>query len=166
MQISYAQQKNANEQKIKQTLLQNSINEADSVLTHSNKFSLFKLFTKGYIYKHENEEFSIKALLNSWSFNIVEGFVFKPKFQHQTFFKNNKCFQVGSSWRFTSQGMHFKPIFSATYFANALKLETIGLQGGIDVSQFEPNTVQESQNTMNTLLYKINIMKIYERRFV
>ena len=148
------------------TLLQNDISEADSVCNHSNKLNITKLFTKGYVCKYENEEFSVKALLNSWSFNIVEGFVFKPKFQHQIFFKNNKKLQIGSAWRFTSQDTHFKPTFSAKYFGNPRKIESIGLYGGIDISQFEPNTVQEAQNTLNTLLYKFNIMKIYERRFV
>ncbi|MGB1204500.1 MAG: DUF5686 family protein [Chitinophagales bacterium] len=164
-QISKAQQNTLIEKGAINTFLQNSISEADSVLNHTNKLKVLELFTKGYIYKYKNEEFIVKALLKSWSFNIVEGFVFKPSFQHQIFLKNNKRFQVGSAWRFTTQDTHFKPIFSAKYFGNARKLEAISLKGGIDVSQFEPNTVQESQNMLNTLLLKFNIMKIYERRF-
>ena len=114
---------------------------------------------------------SIPPLIQSVSFNTVEGLVVHPGF---SFFKrldssttSRRSISISSSLRYGFSNEHFNGTVTGGYTFGKKYFTNITLTGGKNVFQFNNNSpITPRINTINTLLWERNYMKIYEASFV
>ena len=113
---------------------------------------------------------SIQPLIQTVSFNTVEGLVIQPTV---TYFKrldsnsiSRRSIALTSSARYGFSNRHFNGSLSANYIYGKKYYSNITLAVGKQIFQFNnASPISARENTITTLLWERNYMKIYEAPF-
>ncbi len=141
----------------------------DSLDKENNKFKIKSfLFLGGYSVRNtaKKETFRIGSLLGSTLYNTVEGFAinYDASYTKQIDTINNRYLGLRGKLRY---GFSNK-LFNADVSANipVLKRYTLGLALGSDVLDLNNlGTLLPLNNSINSLFYERNYMKLYQKKF-
>jgi len=141
----------------------------DSIDKKSNKFHVPEIIT-GYTYKNSFGKWSAKydGFLKEINFNTVQGWNIGTGFSCT---KNDR-----EKGKYTNFGVDFDYGFSENKFRstgsfihkfNNINKSEIQISGGSEVTQFnEQKPIKELLNSVATLFFEENLMKIYEKNFI
>lgn len=156
--------------KIKDSIkaLRKSEKYLDSLNKKQNKPGLLSPFT-GYTYRNSYEKWALSfgGLIDDLSFNTVQGF--NASLGVRYFKRQN---DQGKWWSFgvkANYGLSEKKVRPTAVFTkkwNNFSRPLLTVSGGITTPQFNDNTpILELNNSISSLLYRLNYMKIYEKSF-
>lgn len=141
----------------------------DSLDIESNKFKLSDLIT-GYTHNtsFESKSIRISSPLNGISRNTVQGYNSNLKINYTKRydeFKNYLSLSGAINYSFDTQRTIGN--MSVTYKFNNTDKLTVGLTTGISLNQFNSQKpISELVNSISTLYFEENYMKLYESRFI
>ncbi len=141
----------------------------DSIDAKKNKFGFMDVLN-GYTYSNSFKKWSINytgPALNT-SFNTVQGWNTSIGL---SFFKRNEdkntYYQFGTNLAYGFSDEQFRP---TAYFSSKLSNKSktfLSVSGGNVANQFNPEEpISKLVNTVSTLFFKNNFMKLYEKNFV
>lgn len=163
-------------QKNKDSLLSQS--SIDTLKKRQGKLKPYTVFWKGIHRTHYsvNNTFSwgIESLLNGLEYNTVEGLVMNVNTYYDRYIKKLKTnLSIEPNLRYGFNNTHLSAwaniIFRTRDWETDKKIrrQTISISGGKRVSQFnKANPISALTNSINTLFWGDNFMKIYENHFV
>ncbi|RZJ73643.1 DUF5686 and carboxypeptidase regulatory-like domain-containing protein [Flavobacterium sp.] len=141
----------------------------DSIDAKNNKFKPWSPLT-GFTYKNSFREWQLSydGILKGFSFNTVQGWTFrtglnwlKNREEKRTFTSANANFTYGLSEQKLRATANFTHLFNRQNDA------TIRVSGGSQAAQFNPaNPIGPLVNSISSLFFNDNYMKLYERNFV
>ncbi|MBK8519953.1 MAG: carboxypeptidase-like regulatory domain-containing protein [Chitinophagaceae bacterium] len=149
----------------------------DSMNKKQGKLKLYDIFWKGlhrtkYTVKG-NHQWGVESLIQNLEYNTVEGIVLNVNPYYNRYFKKIKTnFSFEPNLRYGFNNGHLNA-WADMYFRTRdwetdkkIKRQTWTISGGKRVSQFnKANPITPLTNTVNTLLWGDNFMKIYENYF-
>ena len=143
----------------------------DSIDAKGNKFNLLKIIT-GYNYKntYKNWNFNYQGLLNfsSLSFNTVQGWNLDSGFSFRQWNEENGKFTSISStfnYGFAEDRLRLNARFYHRF--NTKNYANVSLTGGSAIEQINNSQpITPFINTVSTLFFKNNFMKLYNKEFV
>lgn len=149
----------------------------DSMNKKQGKLKLYNIFWRGIDRKHysktDNYEWGIMSLIKGLEYNTVEGIVLNVNAYYNHYIKNIKTnFSFEPNLRYGFNNTHLNA-WADLYFRTRdwendkkIKRQTWTVSGGKRVSQFnKANPIETLANTINTLFFGDNYMKIYENIF-
>ncbi|MBT8257886.1 MAG: DUF5686 and carboxypeptidase regulatory-like domain-containing protein [Bacteroidia bacterium] len=141
----------------------------DSIDTKGNKFKMGNLLT-GYNHQNSYEDryWSISGPLSKLSYNTVQGW--KPGLR-LNFRKNyddfNRYFEMTHEADYGISDKKFRFNSRFVYKFNNISRPYLALSGGNALRQFNPdNPIEPNINSISSLFFEDNYMKLYERVFV
>lgn len=141
----------------------------DSVDAKRNKFRPMDILS-GYSYKNSFKKWSIDydGPLLSTSFNTVQGWRLNAGLSYTKRNEEKRTFtRIGSRFDYGFSEEKIRATFNITHKFNNLDNSLFYLNGGSTVSQFNSaNPISKMVNTVSTLFFKNNFMKLYEKNFV
>lgn len=142
----------------------------DSVRRRRNKIGLGNVLYSGISHSGKGYKWSMttNALITMTNYNTVEGLNIAPKASFNIFLDSSSSLQVRTAVRYGFSNSHFNGIGSLAYTRKSKILAgrswSLGVEGGKYVFQFNrDNPISPLYNTIATLLYRENFLKIYER---
>ncbi len=154
-----------------------SFQNIDSLKKKQGKLQLSQIFWTGvrrtHYSKTNNYNFELDPLLKVLQYNTVEGVSFNPSFTISKFVKSlNSNVSFIADFRYGFNNNHFNA-WGGFKFAEKdfnidekFKRQSFYIGGGKRVSQFfKESAIDGLDNTIGTLLYGRNVMKIYENYF-
>lgn len=142
----------------------------DSIDRKNNKINIAKLFLYGQSFNNEKNKsnFSIDPLLTSLlQFNTVEGLVSNFNLNYTKNYTRRKTLNITSNFRYGFSNQHFNTSINTRYTYGKKYLNIIRLNFGSNIFQFNNNNpISFFNNTLSTLLWTNNFMKIYEAKFL
>src|SRR5690554_5793068 len=150
--------------------LRNSKTYLDSLDRKNNKFKITDILF-GYTYKNSYKKWNISydgiSDIMSTSFNTVQGWNFNSSI---SYFRNNEekgtytSIGTGFNYGLSDERLRVNGWFNHRF--NRYNQATINISGGSKVSQFnENNPINPLINTVSTLFFKDNYMKIFNEEF-
>ena len=149
----------------------------DSMNKKQGKLKVYDIFWKGLhrtnYTVNGNHQWGIESLIQNLEFNTVEGIVLNVSPYYNRYFKKIKTnFSFEPNLRYGFNNGHLNA-WADIYFRTRdwetdkkIKRQTWTFSGGKRVSQFnKANPITPLTNTINTLLWGDNFMKIYENYF-
>ena len=141
----------------------------DSLDKKNNKLNVFRLLITGQTFNNTKKKESFKIdplLISTFQFNTVEGWVTKVDLDYVKRISNRKTIQITPTLRYGFSNKHFNPSVLTRYTFGKKYFNSISLNMGSSVFQFDNNSpVDPFLNTFSTLRFTNNFMKIYEARF-
>ncbi|WP_111682970.1 DUF5686 and carboxypeptidase regulatory-like domain-containing protein [Winogradskyella tangerina] len=140
----------------------------DSIDRVENKFKLGDVL--GYTYRNSYKNYSLgfDIPISGVQFNTVQGYTGKLNLfftQRYDDFRRYLAFNAGLQYGFSDERLRFTG--SVSYKFNNTNRRIITLSGGEQVQQFNPaNPITPIGNTIASLFFEENYMKLYERRFI
>ncbi len=141
----------------------------DSIDSKRNKFKLTDILS-GYTYNNSHKKWSLsyESPLMSTSFNTVQGWktqvgltYFKRDEEKRTYTRIASKVDYG----FSEEKLRATASYMRKF--NNLNNATLYVNGGSSVNQFNPsNPIGNIVNTVSSLFFKNNFMKLYEKNFV
>ncbi|MBS1777243.1 MAG: carboxypeptidase-like regulatory domain-containing protein [Bacteroidetes bacterium] len=146
-------------------------NYLDSMRRRSNRFKPGSLLLNGYVYRGKADRLSLQtnALLTGLiNYNTVEGLNIAPRIFTTLRADSSNYFSGAFALRYGFENTHFNAIarvnFNHQYRSWIGRKWSLGAEGGKYIFQFNPhNPLDELYNTISTLFYRENYLKIYER---
>lgn len=143
----------------------------DSIRKRNNRFHITSLLTTGYNYRDSSNTFNLQtnaAFSGLVNFNTVEGWNVAPKIGMRYKVDSFRQLDAITGVRYGFTNGHLNGILRLSYtVANKEWLGRYwqwGIEGGKYVFQFSPyNPILPLYNTISTLFYRKNYLKIYER---
>lgn len=141
----------------------------DSIDARGNKFTLQAPIT-GYTYRNtfQKKSFTYDGLLSNIQYNTVQGwnagtgisyFAWSDDDYQRTFYAFAKA-----NYGFSDNRLRYTAGFSRRF--NRVNRSRLSVTAGVETRQFNPdNPISESINTVASLNYERNYLKIYERAF-
>ncbi len=148
-------------------VLRNDPAYLDSLDRIRNKINLSALILTGQTFTKEKQlsSITINSLLYSVNFNTVEGLVFDINGSYEKKWnrtKRNKL-TISPELRYGFSNGHFNPNLTLRYDYGKNYATSVTVIGGKKVFQFDNRSpVRELSNTISTLYYNRNYLKIYE----
>lgn len=150
--------------------VRNSMIYLDSIDHVKNKFKLTKVVT-GYTYSNTFKKwnFNYEGLLNfsSFNFNTIQGFHLGSGFSFTKFNEekqSNTRISINADYGFSDK--RFRPVFVFNKKFNNTNDFYFYFEGGNKVAQFNrENPITNLANSVSTLFFKNNFMKLYEKDF-
>ena len=140
----------------------------DSVDRADNKFKLGDVL--GYTYKNSYKNYSLgfDVPLSGVQFNTVQGFTSEVNlFFRKQYDDFKRYLSANASLQYGFSDERLRATGSLTYKFNNTNRRVISLYGGERVEQFNPsNPIAPIENTVASLFFEENYMKLYERRFI
>ena len=141
----------------------------DSLDKKNNKLRLSGILFTGQSFSRQKrkESISFDPLIRSLNYNTVEGAVlsFSPNYNKQ-FAAGRQSLSLRPYVRYGFANGHFNAHLTGNYNFGKKYLQAISFSGGKRVFQYNnDNPIAERLNTLSTLLYEANHMKIYEAEF-
>ena len=149
----------------------------DSTKKYENEKLLLKFLVTGYKRTHYDStkryEYGLDGILPKMSYNTVEGvsLILSPYYKKK--YLEGQELLIKPDFRYGFSNQHFNPLLSIKYSKlqskpNQKFQSTIfDISGGKRIKQFNPeNAINPLVNTVSTLGYGQNYMKIYENIFV
>ncbi len=149
----------------------------DSLNKRESKLNPLNIFWKGIQKRHFTKttisNWTIQSLIKNLEYNTVEGVVGNFKFNYTSFFRKNKSsIFIAPNFRYGLSNGHLNAFidvgFTKSQSFNSKNNKSINwlFSGGKRVSQFNNASAYTSfSNTINTLIWANNYMKIYENWF-
>lgn len=138
----------------------------DSLDKKRNTLTFGKLFLTGYNYSKEKYKtnFSFDPLIKSLnSYNTVEGYVLNFSANYNKRFEGRKSLSLFSNIRYGLSNTHFNASINGSYNLGKKYNTSLFFGGGKNVYQFNnANPISTFNNTISTLWYTANHMKLYE----
>ena len=141
----------------------------DSMRRRGNRPGFTDIFLgKTFRTKEDKLRLSVNGLLWMTNFNSVEGLVIAPKIDYFARLDSNNFLTGAVAARHGFSNGRFNAIGRITYINQNKEWRgrawSIGAEGGRYVFQYNPeNPVEPVLNTVSTLLYNQNYLKLYER---
>ncbi|MCA0133097.1 DUF5686 and carboxypeptidase regulatory-like domain-containing protein [Winogradskyella alexanderae] len=140
----------------------------DSLDRENNKFRINNIL--GYTYQNSFKDYSLgfNMPLGGVQFNTVQGFTANANlFYTKNFDEFRRYFRANASLQYGFSDDRLRATGSLTFKFNDISRSFLTLSGGIQVAQFNPsNPITAFGNTLATLFFEENYMKLYERRFI
>ena len=140
----------------------------DSVNKKQNKINLLSPIT-GYTYRNSYEKWSVSfnGLISEFGYNTVQGY---NAALGLSYFKelndDGKWWNAGVKVEYGLSDKEIRPTFFFRKKWNNFSRPMLSASGGITVEQFNGrDPIFKLNNTITTLLYRDNFMKVYERTF-
>ena len=141
----------------------------DSLDKKNNKLNLFKILITGQNFNNTKSNITYKIdplLVSTFQFNTVEGWVTNLELEYLKQYSNRKTLQITPTFRYGFSNKHFNPSVLTRYTFGKKYFNSISLNFGSNVYQFDNNNpIPHFLNTFSTLNWTNNYMKIYEARF-
>lgn len=144
----------------------------DSVDKKFNQLSYMQFLTLGQTFTNQKKHITyfVPALQEIVNFNTVEGLVIDASTtitkRLDTNLTGRKSFSFTPHFRYGFSNHHFNPSASFTYNFGKKYFSSITVRGGKTVFQFNnANPISPHDNTISSLYYQKNYMKIYEAWF-
>ncbi len=140
----------------------------DSADHQNNKVGLTSLLS-GQTIRNSHQRTLVKfaPLGNAFSYNTVEGFALSPGFSYTRFTTEASSFTLGSTLRYGFSNHRFNAAAQLDWNLDALTHSNLSLEGGSVVAdQNNLGGIAPLYNTFQSLLWKINPLKIYEKHFL
>lgn len=141
----------------------------DSIDTKANKFGILDPIT-GYTYRNSYEKWSVgyTGPLRGIQFNTVQGWNSKAGITYQKWYDENRTnlfrMSLGATYGLADERLRFSGSILRNF--NWKNKRQIWIQGGSVVSQFNiSEPISPFINTISTLFFERNYMKVYERNF-
>ena len=157
---------------IKKEVLQNkkkSKTYLDSIDSKRNKFRVMDIIS-GYHYNNSYHKWSLnyEGPLLSTQFNTVQGWNTKIGFSYTKRNEEKRTYtNIGTKINYGFSDNKIRGIVSYTQKFNNTNNCTLNVMGGTSVSQFNNNNpISASVNTISSLFFKNNFMKLYEKNYV
>ena len=146
-----------------------SKNYLDSIDSKHNKFKLTNILS-GYSYKKSFKKTSIdyEGILTSLSFNTVQGWRLNTGLSYTKRDEDKRTYtRFGSKFDYGFSEKKLRATANFTRKFNNNNNSTLYINGGSTASQFNGNNpISNIVNTVSTLFFKNNFMKLYEKNFV
>nr|WP_294776657.1 DUF5686 and carboxypeptidase regulatory-like domain-containing protein [uncultured Flavobacterium sp.] len=140
----------------------------DSIDNKRNKFRPMDVLN-GYSYRNSFKKWSIDydGPLLSTSFNTVQGLRINAGLSYTKRNEEKRTFtRIGSRFDYGFSEEKIRATASFAHKFNNLNNSFLSLNAGSAVSQFNPaNPISNMVNTVSTLFFKNNFMKLYEKNF-
>lgn len=141
----------------------------DSIDAKHNKFHLMDVLN-GYSYKNSFKKWSIDydGSLLSTSFNTVQGWRINAGLSYLKRDEDKRTYtRIGSRFDYGFSEEKIRATASYSHKFNNTNNSTLLFVGGSSANQFNgSNPISNIVNTVSTLFFKNNFMKLYERNFV
>ena len=142
----------------------------DSLDRKNNKINPIAIILTGQTFTKEKRKssLSIDGLLNAINYNTVEGAVIDLSATYRKRFSNTKRnrLSISPNVRYGFSNHHFNAYLSSTYTYGKKLYSSISISGGTRVLQIDNNNpISPRLNTLSSLMYESNYMKIYEATF-
>ena len=141
----------------------------DSLDRVRNKLTVAGLLLTGQFFSKERQHltYNIEPLLDVVNYNTVEGTMFNISPNIYKTFKNKQQLELSPTVRYGFGNRHFNTHLTGTYRFGKKQQESLYFSGGKRVFQFNNSQpILPRTNTISTLYYEENLMKIYEAAFV
>lgn len=141
----------------------------DSIDRKNNKFSLFDVVS-GYNYKNSYKDWTLSysGVLTSLRFNTVQGYVLTTGFNYLKNNSENRTYTSAGiifNYGLEEQKLRMKAEYSQKF--NNVNDALLSFSGGRDIVQFNANNpISSIVNTVSTLFFKNNFMKLYDKSFI
>lgn len=139
----------------------------DSIDAARNKPSLFKLLVTGQTFSKaaKRRYVSVPPLYELFNYNTVEGLVANFSPEMRQYWKNGRYLSVLTNLRYGFSNKHLNAHLTGVYrfYRNLNKLQFSAGQRVFQFNNDQPITPRV--NTINTVLYRSNFMKLYEAQF-
>jgi hypothetical protein len=141
----------------------------DSLDKKNNKLSVASLLLWGKSFNNRKSKSSIYVeplLLKGIQYNTVEGLVANLSVQYNKTYHNKSYLAINPNLRYGFSNKHFNPTLNLYFQPHTKYFTSINVKLGSTVFQFDNNNPSDFfDNTLSTLLWKRNYMKIYEAKF-
>ena len=141
----------------------------DSIDSKHNKFKIMDVLG-GYSYKNSFKKWAIDydGPLTSISFNTVQGWRLKAGLSYTKRDEDKRTYtRFGSKFDYGFSEKKIRATANFTHKFNNINDSYIALNGGSAANQFNGNNpISNVVNTVSTLFFKNNFMKLYEKNFV
>lgn len=141
----------------------------DSIDSKRNKFKLTDILS-GYTYTNSHKKWSLsyESPLLSTSFNTVQGWKTQVGLTYLKRDEEKRTFtRIASKVDYGFSEEKLRATASYMRKFNNLNNATLYVNGGSSVNQFNPNNpITTSVNSVRSLFFKNNFMKLYEKNFV
>lgn len=149
-------------------LLRKGTYDMDSIDRARNKPSLFKLMVTGQAFSKASKRryYTVPPVYQIVNYNTVEGVVLNIAPEVRQYWKSGRYLSVLTNLRYGFSNGHLNAHVTGVYrFYRSLN--KLSLSGGQRVFQFNnEQPITPRVNTINTLLYRSNFMKIYQAQFL
>lgn len=141
----------------------------DSIDKKNNKWGPFDIIT-GYTYRNSFEKWRLSygGFITGFSFNTVQGWRFATDLSYRKEDEEKHSYtEMKMNFDYGLSEERFRVNALYTHKFNNLDQSEIRVSGGSTVSQFNnENPISNFINSVSTLFFKDNFMKIYERNYV
>jgi len=141
----------------------------DSIDSKRNKFSIFDI-VNGYTYNNSHKKWSLSydGPLLATSFNTVQGWKTQVGLSYSKRDEEKRTFtRIASKLDYGFSEEKFRATASYMRKFNNLNNSTLYVNGGSSINQFNPNNpISAIVNSVSSLFFKNNFMKLYEKNFV
>ena len=140
----------------------------DSIDTKNNRFKIINLIS-GYDFNnsYKKTSFSASGLLAGLNYNTVQGFNNNMRFNFTKKIDEFKHFlSINAKLSYGLSDKQFRGVIYASYKFNDIDDQTIQMTGGITTEQFNRGAISPFINSISTLFFEDNYMKLYEKQFV
>ena len=152
-------------------LVQEDPKRLDSSRITANRIQVTDLLLSGYSYRAKENKFTLQtnaALSGLVNFNTIEGWNTAPKFRMHFKLDSFSYLSAISALRYGFSNHHFNGIARINYIKQNKEWRgrswLVGIEGGKYVFQYNPhNPIPPLFNSISTLFYRKNYLKIYER---
>ena len=140
----------------------------DSIDRVRNKFKLGNVL--GYTYQNSSKDYSLgfDIPITQTSFNTVQGWNANANiFYRKNYDDFKRFFSANASVNYGFSDKRLRAKGSLTYKFNDISRSFLTLSGGVETLQFNnANPISNTENTVASLGFTENYLKIYERQFV
>lgn len=141
----------------------------DSIDRKSNTLKPLSLIVGGYTYRqrYRKQTWTISPLLpNNLQFNSVEGVNLTIRGSFRKELGDRRNYSVVPEVRYGFSNRHFNGNVSFYYRFDPTKIGSLSLKAGTEVVDFnDRGAISPLFNSVTTLVYQDNYLKLYERRF-
>lgn len=141
----------------------------DSLDAKRNKLRLASLLLNGQSFSHRasKEYVTVSPVIGSINYNTVEGAVIHTGITYTKRYEGRRQLLINPTVRYGITNTHVNPGMLLRYSFGKKYPQNISLSGGQNVFQFyNGGEISERDNTLSTLLYKSNHLKIYEAAYL
>ncbi|WP_179345278.1 DUF5686 and carboxypeptidase regulatory-like domain-containing protein [Winogradskyella ursingii] len=140
----------------------------DSIDRANNKFKLGDIL--GYTYQNSHKDFRLgyDIPLGGVQFNTVQGYSANANiFFTKNYDEFRRYFRANASLQYGFSDDRLRAAGSLSYKFNNTSRRFLTLSGGVSTAQFNPsNPITPLINSVSTLFFEDNYMKIYDRSFI
>ncbi len=140
----------------------------DSIDKKSNKFRPFDIIS-GYSYKNSFQKWSAnyEGLISGISFNTVQGWTINTGLSYTKRNEEKRTYtRIGSNFNYGFAEEKIRANANFTHKFSNITQSQVTISGGSSITQFNTgNPIGNIINTVSTLYFKNNFMKLYERNF-